>query len=209
MNVITQPTDAWTSIWTKPRKTVRYLLDTDPRYMVLFLAALTGVSQVLDRASFGSLGDTVPLSTILLAALLLGPVSGIVALYVGGALIAWTGRWIGGAASAEHIRTAIAWASVPIAASLLLWVVDLSVIGESMFTTSLVEGGAAGWMMISALGAVVLGIWSLVLLFKGVGEAQGFSAWKGLGNVLLAVLVIFVPIVLIGVVAAIVIPALA
>jgi hypothetical protein len=42
---------------------------------------------------------------------------------------------------------------------------------------------------------VVLGVWSVVLLCQTIAEVQGFrSAWKGLGNVLLAGLVIGVPL---------------
>lgn len=42
----------------------------------------------------------------------------------------------------------------------------------------------------------VLGVWSLVLLAKTVAEVQGYSsAWKGLGNVVMSVLVVLAPLV--------------
>ncbi|MEM6799590.1 MAG: hypothetical protein AAF589_08750, partial [Planctomycetota bacterium] len=55
-----------------------------------------------------------------------------------------------------------------------------------------------------AIGAaqVVIGIWALVILCKCIGEVSRFSAWRGLGTILLAGLLIF------GVMLATVIPLL-
>ena len=41
---------------------------------------------------------------------------------------------------------------------------------------------------------VVGGIWTLVVYLKSLGQVQGFSAWKALGNSCLAGLVIIVPV---------------
>jgi hypothetical protein len=44
---------------------------------------------------------------------------------------------------------------------------------------------------------VVLGVWTFVLLCHTIAEVQGFrSAWRGLGNVVLAGAVIVVPLLL-------------
>jgi hypothetical protein len=201
----------WASIWTRPRETVRYLLETDPERMVLVLAALGGVSQLLDQAATRNAGDHIPAITLILLAILLGPALGLFSLFLGSILVGWTGRWMGGAGSARQLRTAIAWANVPLVASLLLWIPLMLGVGEEMFTsyTPRLEASPVLALMVLLLGVVgiVLAIWSLVILLKGVGEVQGFSAWKALGNVLLAFLVVLVPIVLMAVVAAIVLPA--
>ena len=59
--------------------------------------------------------------------------------------------------------------------------------------------------LIYGFAALVLGIWSFIILLKGLGEVQSFSAWKAWGNLVLAVL----PFVALGVLAAILIPLLA
>ena len=42
---------------------------------------------------------------------------------------------------------------------------------------------------------MVIGIWGFVLLCNAIAEVQGFySAWRGLGNLLLSVAVIVVPL---------------
>jgi hypothetical protein len=210
-HAIARTVNPWVSVWTRPRETVRYLLETDPERMVLVLATLGGISQLLDQASTRNAGDTFPATTVVLLAILLGPAIGLFSLFLGSVLVAWTGRWMGGAGSARQLRTAIAWANVPMVAGLLVWIPLVLGVGEEMFTsyTPRLEASPVLALMVLLLGMVgiILAIWSLVILLKGVGEVQGFSAWKALGNLLLAFLVVLVPIVLMAVVAAIVLPA--
>ena len=44
---------------------------------------------------------------------------------------------------------------------------------------------------------ISIGIWAFVVFLKCLGQVQCFSAWKALGNVVLAGLVIIIPIVVI------------
>lgn len=188
----------WRSMWLRPRDTVRHLVQTSPDRLVLVLAGLAGVAQILDRAAGEAAGDTLSLPMILGFALVLGPLFGILSLYIGSALVAWTGRWIGGSAPPHHIRTAMAWAGVPVVAGLVLWIVVIAVLGEEMFTTPMPQTeaslGLALFAILCGIALFVLGVWSLVLLFKSVGEVQGFSAWKAMGNVLLGGLAFILPL---------------
>jgi hypothetical protein len=111
-----------------------------------------------------------------------------------------TGRWIGGEAEPDPIRTALAWGNLPNVAGLLLWLPALALFGREMFTEATPALEAQPWLAVLYLPLgmawFVLGLWSLVLLLKGIGEVQGFTAWKALGNLLLAGLVIVVPVAL-------------
>jgi hypothetical protein len=199
------------TIWTRPKQTVRALLKS-PRssYQLIILAALAGVANTLDRASSRHMGDKLAISTILLFAIVLGPLFGVMTLYIGSAAIAWAGRKINGHATANDLRVAMAWSAVPTVAALLFWAIGIVFVGRALFTSAPPQGmDTAASMVIVGIPMVGLGIWSIVLLAKSVGEVQGFSAWKGLGNVALGGLVLLVPIFVIGVVAAILIPLLA
>ena len=52
----------WFTIWTRPRATMRSILDTDPKHMVMVLAMLAGFAQALDKASLRHVGDWLPVS---------------------------------------------------------------------------------------------------------------------------------------------------
>ncbi|HET6629706.1 MAG TPA: Yip1 family protein [Woeseiaceae bacterium] len=191
----------WFSIWLQPRATIQHIVDTDPRRLVLVLAASGGIVEALNRASSKSLGDSLGLPAIFSIGIVVGAISGILSLFVFGALIRWTGRWLGGTASYEQIRAAIAWSLVPYLWTSLTWIPELLLFGEEMFTTEMPRLEANPTLAFVFLGLIIVeligGVWALVVYLKCLGQVQGFSAWKALGNVFLATLVFVVPIVLV------------
>jgi hypothetical protein len=188
------------TIWTRPRATIRGIVDTNPRLHVIPIAVVAGIIQDLDRASIRNAGDRLPLSTILTQAIGLGPIRGLVGLYVGAWLLALTGRWLNGRATAERIRAAVAWSFVPTLATIPIWIIQLGVLGREMFTTETptLDANPALALRFTMIGVaeIVLAIWSIVIFLKCVGEVQGFSAWRALGSVLL----VLVPVILVVVI---------
>jgi hypothetical protein len=115
-------------------------------------------------------------------------------------LIRLSGTWIGGLAPREHIKTAIAWASVPSVFALLLWIPQILLFGSDMFTEETPRLNAQPALLIPflaiLLAELVLAIWGFVLLCNSVAEVQRFrSAWRGLGNIILAGAVVIIPLV--------------
>ena len=105
------------TIWTRPRATIRGIVNTDPRRYVVPLAMAGGIVHMLERAVGRNAGDTLPLATILLFLVLLGPLSGLIGLHLLGWSLGVTGRWIGGRATWEEVRSAVAWSNVPVIAA--------------------------------------------------------------------------------------------
>lgn len=199
--------DPWLSMWTKPRETIRQIVQSGGDYGVLLLAALGGVAQVLDRATSQNLADEMSVGAILLVALIAGPVAGVLGLYVFGWLLEQTGGWIGGAASGSDLRAALAWGSLPNVAGLLLWIPALALAGGEMFrsATPQLEAQPLLALLLLPIGLlwIALAIWSFVLILLAISEVQRFSAWRALGNLLLAGLLFAVPFVFLGVLAAV------
>lgn len=192
----------WFSIWMRPRETMRQILNTDPERQVLVLAAISGIGQTLNKASQRNLGDAIDVPVILFLALILGSIGGIIQLYISGALISWTGKWIEGQADSLQVRAALAWSSIPGIWLMLFWIPELALFGEEMFTeempvmesNSLLSNAFIALGLVSTIGAV----WSIVVMLKCLAEAQGFNAWKALANIILAFCVVFLPLLAIG-----------
>jgi hypothetical protein len=182
----------WFSIWTRPRATIRRIVDEDPERAVLVLAGMGGFAQMLNRASSRSLGDDLPVSGIFLVAAIAGPVVGIASLYVAGWLLKLAGDGIGGRGSVVDIRAALAWSNVPIIWALILVALELALLGEELFTTATPRLDESPMLVLGFLGLalieLIIGIWALVIFLKCLGEVQGFSAWKALGSVLIVVI---------------------
>lgn len=193
----------WFSMWTKPRTTMQQIIEHDPQRFILPLVMLAGVQQVLDRASFKSLGDKFDWPTIVMIALVAGPVAGIIGLYLFSLVLHWTGKWLGGQASLEHIRAAYAWSSIPVIWMLLQWPPAILVFGQDLFTEEmpLVESsmGLSVAMMIYGLIMLIVGIWGFIILLKCLGQVQQFSAWKALGNMLVSILIFVIPVIFLAV----------
>lgn len=188
------------TVWTSPRDTIRNVVAQNPELYVTLLACLVGVGKTLDRASMRNLGDRLPTPAILIVACLVGPLSGILTLWISSHLVRWTGRWIGGTAPREHIKAAIAWGSVPAVFALVFWIPELLIVGSEMFTSETPLIDAEVWRLVTMLGLafaqLVCGVWSLVLICNTIAEVQSYrSAWRGFGNILLAGCVVGVPLI--------------
>jgi hypothetical protein len=193
----------WITMWIKPRATIQQIVDTNPERKVHLLAAAAGFSQYLDRASEKGMGDIWEWPMIFMIAMIVGPIGGMIFLYIGGALIRWTGNWVGGQASSQDIRAAIAWSSVPIIWALILWIPELVLFGQDLFTTEgpRIDADPSLVFILFGFGAIhiIVAIWSIVVFLKCLGQVQGFSAWKALGNAILTGLIIFVPIAIVSI----------
>lgn len=104
----------WLTMWTRPRATMRAIIDTDPHRRVLLLAAAAGIGNAMNMASARSLGDEISVPVIIFSCLVAGPIGGILGLYLWGVLLRWTGSWLGGSGAPEEVRAGIAWSYVPI-----------------------------------------------------------------------------------------------
>lgn len=192
------------TIWLAPRQTVRRIVDFNPALHVFALIAIAGINRSLDRASGKNMGDKLPLAAILSLALLVGSLGGLFSMWVYSHLIRLSGRLLGGVASREQIKAAMAWAAVPSVAASVLWIPKLLLFGDELFRSETPRMDESRWASGAWVGFVsvelVLGVWTVVLLCNTVAEVQGYrSAWRGLGNMTLAGACILVPIALITV----------
>ena len=196
-----EPLNPCFSIWTKPRATMRQIFETDPERLVLVLAMAGGFGESLGQASMENLGDHTPLAGIIAFALIGGAIGGSIGLYLGGAMLCWTGRWLGGTGTPVTVRAAIAWGQVPAIWALLLWVPFFALYGAEMFSEvkPLMNANPFPVVGLSVIELVIV-IWGIVVGLKCLGEAHEFSAWRALGAGLLFGLLIL------GIVIAIALP---
>jgi hypothetical protein len=167
---------------------MRHVVRNSPKYLVFTLAVLTGVAEVVGNAGrfdFGT-GFGIPLTVLLFLAI--GSILGVLALYVGGKLLQWSGRWLGGQASFDEIQIALAWSTVPRIATLPILLLAILLNGQG-----LVAFGVYALPII-----ILLDFWSVVLLVICLGVVQRFSIPKALGSVLFASLGILLPIAIVA-----------
>jgi len=198
-----QSFNPYKSILLQPRSTIQRIVDTNPTYLVLALFALTGAAGSLSAASAEGWGYDMSLLWVFLIIVAIAPLATILTLYLISALTRWTGKWLGGKATQEQIRSAYAWSYIPVIASIALYVPLFMFYGADLFNyqhtafpdpLSMVPVQSGVAFVIVAIAEVVLNVWSFVISLHCLGQVQGFSAWRALGNQALTALVLIIPL---------------
>lgn len=180
------------TIWRQPRETVRWIVAENPSLHVMRLACLAGIGDLLSRDFARDTGDrsAVAIAVAIVGACIRGPLWGLLTLWIFSHLTRWTGSWIGGKATREHLKAAMAWALVPIVCGVPLWIP--LVVNSYILSEDAPSLAAPPVLLVVALVAfflveTVLVVWAIVLLCQTVAEVQGFrSGWRGLANLFMS-----------------------
>jgi hypothetical protein len=188
------------TIWSSPRKTIRRIIRSNPTLYVNRLTFLAGIVLTLDRAAVKNAGDHMPFVVVLLLVCITGPLGGLINLKIGSYLIHFTGKWIGGTGSREKTETAIAWGQVPLVFALPIWLLQMLLLGSEIFKQEVTKLESSPIIAIAYLGTItarfILSVLAIVLLSNTIAEIQEYrSAWRGLGNIILAGGIILLPII--------------
>jgi hypothetical protein len=184
---------------THPRGAIRIVLQRASVRTTWVLAALAGVSQAIPRAmSPGSAAGDLPMAVMVPVVVGGAALLGLGWLFLQGALLTWTGRWLGGRARSGAIRAAVAWAEVPGLLGMLLWVPRYLMLGPRLFARPDALAGQNLPLALAGAGFGVLQtaleVWALVLLVHALAEVQEFSAARALGNLILSVVLPAAPL---------------
>lgn len=170
----------------QPRAMIRRVLGTSLERYTFGIAACGGIVGLADSTLFRTPSlDGSPVRSVALL-LMLGTVAGVVSLFCLAAVCGTVGRWLRGVATQRELRTAMGWSNLPNAAALPFAVLLFGLVrGEPRIAGVLT-------LLIFLNGVAVT--WSLVLMCHAIAEVQGYrSAWRGLTNLWMAILLTAVP----------------
>ena len=179
----------WTNIWVKPRDTIKKIVKFNPKYRFVILSFLYGLPMLLHMAQNLDLGERFTTAGIAVAAVVLATFVGMLAITIASGLVYWTGHWIGGESTYFNVRAAVSWSNVPNVVAIIVWFIMIynfrSQIFMDGFEEMVMSTSASMMINVAMLVQSVIAIWSFIILVKSLGEVQGFSAWKGVLNVLI------------------------
>jgi len=164
--------DCMQGICLRPYKTIRKIVDANPRYGQLQLFSLLVVSTALQDLKHG-------LSQFLLSVLLAVLVWAI-SIYPTIAAIWFTGKQLKGKGSFTEITTAFLWAMSPTILG------NIVVFSMSAFIPE----------MLSALLMVLFFLFGIKLTLATVAEVQGFTLWESVANQAYALLLMCIPAII-------------
>ena len=190
------------TIWTRPRATIRSIVEQAPTFRVMPIAIVGGIVQALQIESLLSAGSQFSIPVILLIAFVVGPPFGFILLYAGAWIVELSCRLLGGKANSRDVRAALAWSLVPFLATIPLGIIRIAFLGRAMFIFGSVDPFAHPILVYgTGIPELVLSIWCLVVTVKTLGEVQRFSDLRAFNSMLLLLVPPVVLIVILAVAA--------
>lgn len=173
-------------MWFRPQRTIRAVININPKMGFLFLAAVWFLQFFFLFETYYSIKFPVHWALTILFAVAVSPFFGGICFYFMGWILYVTGKWMKGKALQSHTRCAFAWSRIPLIIDLVMW------FAISFFVTEVVFAGMqVGFSFIFMnLIACSTSVWSFVLLVGAIKEIQKFSLIKALLNVIIVYLII-------------------
>ena len=188
-------------IWLRPRRVFRELAEVPIGPTDYLLAAAQGMVSWLALCRAQSLGLHSGVTEILARSLYLGPIAGILGIFVMTALYGQIGRRAGGRATRTQVFHVLAYGGVPLLASLGIWVISALLVGAPVFVDKapanleLVPGLLLNVQTIAHLALIG---WSLLIQVMGFSEVQGLAMKRSFGVWAIGQLLILVAIVVLA-----------
>ena len=175
------------SLWKKPTETFQSILSEKINWFKVFLFfSSNGTIFIYYLAkSKGAIDIESIEATIgsILGMIFLGIIYGLISNFSVGFFIKLTGKIFGGKNDLKKIYNALSWSYLPSTFSVYLIIVNILI--ARVLTTeieSIVAIILALLVGIFSLVQAVLGIWQLILIYKGLKVAQELNNWKTILN---------------------------
>jgi hypothetical protein len=157
----------------------------EPILLVVILAGIAGVLTTGTAAHLMDAGGSgLDAVTTAIWAFFFGAIYGAFGYFVVGGLVHWAVKLLGSLGTYRRARHVLAFAVVPMALSLVLWPVKLSLYGGDWFRTGGGDTGGGGAAFDVLTYAFFL--WAAVLLVIGIRSVHGWTWGRALGATALA-----------------------
>ncbi|HZE44949.1 MAG TPA: YIP1 family protein [Steroidobacteraceae bacterium] len=203
----TEPIRPLKDVWLRPRRVFRELATRPIGAADYLLAASQGIATSIMVYRTQLAGPNAGTADILGTSFVFGPLGGVVSMYLFAAIYGRLGKRAGGKTTRNQVFHVLAYGGIPVAASLLVWMFTVLLVGESAVVErpgAEIDGFVSFVLRAQFASYMLLWLWSVVLQVMGFSEILGLTTRKAfgvwvLGQVVALLLYLFLNI-LIGVI---------
>jgi hypothetical protein len=180
----TEPIRPLKDVWLRPRRVFRELAARPIGAADYLLAAAQGVASSIMVYRTQSVGPSVGTAEILSRSFILGPLAGVLSMYVFAAIYGRLGARAGGKSTRNQAFHVLAYSGVPVAASLVLWMFTALLVGEAAIVERPgveIDGFVAFVLRVQFASYMLLWLWTIVLQVMGFSEILGLTTRKAFG----------------------------
>jgi hypothetical protein len=171
-------------VWLRPRRVFRELAARPVGITDYLLAAAQGVGNFLALYRTQEAGTHNSAAEILENSFAYGAVAGVASLFLMALIYRRLGNRAGAQSTTHQVIHVLAYGGVPMAASLVIWVLTALLAGDATFVETPpadLEGFLVLLLHAQFISYVLLLIWSIVLQVMGFSEIQGLTVRKAFG----------------------------
>lgn len=181
------PLQALALLWLQPRAAYRLVMASRPGNSSVLLYVVAWYLSWFEHW----LASAMPSLVVAMVVILL-PVFAVLLLYFQGWVLRQVGRWLDGSGDPLGARVAISWGGVPVTLATLFGIIGYFFWGEQLLWIEQMQWPDNPLVLLVSLLPLVFGIYSLFTTSIMLGEANGFSAWRGLATLLLSLVLILI-----------------
>lgn len=194
------------SVWTKPKQTIKQVMETKNILFTVLIAGLAGIGSGLINVQDSGFNEGLPTIMVIVLALVLGPIIGIAGVFIVSGLYVLIGKLLGGSGTYREMVKAMGPAYIPQVGVALIYLLLALIYGEMFImepdpSTFAITSIPIGVYIATLLISVVLGVWGTVITCKAIGIVHQFSSLRGFGVILLVAALFFLLLIFIGVIA--------
>ena len=180
----TEPIRPLEDVWLRPRRVFRELAAQPVGLTDYLLAAAQGIGNFLALYRHQGAGAHSSVEAILANSFAFGAIAGVASVYLMAVIYRRLGARAGGKSTINQVIHVLTYGSVPMAASLAIWVLTALLAGEATFVET-PRGDIESFLMVllhaQFISYVLLLIWSIVLQVMGLSEILGLATRKAFG----------------------------
>jgi len=180
----TEPIRPLKDVWLRPRRVFRELAARPVGIADYLLAAAQGIGNFLALYRTEGAGAHSSVEDILANSFAYGAIAGVASVFLMAVIYRRLGTRAGGKSTTNQVIHVLAYGSVPLVASLAMWVLTALLAGEATFVETPradVEGFLVLLLHVQVISYVLLLIWSIVLQVMGFSEIQGLTTRRAFG----------------------------
>jgi hypothetical protein len=180
----TEPIRPLKDVWLRPRRVFRELAARPVGIADYLLAAAQGIGNFLALYRTEGAGAHSSVEDILANSFAYGAIAGVASVFLMAVIYRRLGTRAGGKSTTNQVIHVLAYGSVPLVASLAMWVLTALLAGEATFVETPradIEGFLVLLLHVQFISYVLLLIWSIVLQVMGFSEIQGLTMRRAFG----------------------------
>ncbi len=176
------------SVWLHPKQTARYVIEHKTIVYALMLVVIGYIASGFSGFMNSELYPDFSYVWIFLISIILGPILGIIIMFIASGIVFLIGKLLKGTGSFWDVFKASSLSSIPAIFTGPFYILWMFVSPESFFF----EDGVSTVAVIVSIIMIVTAIWSVIILVAAIAEAHQFSIIRSIISLIIPAILLFI-----------------